>query len=123
MEAKLLQIGGLKILQGAKRLCNTSTFIVDGFDGETLLINLDLLGFAVSTGAACSSGSQESSPSLRAMGLTRREARSSLRVSLGWNSTQQEVDQFCLALQGVLQRLRGHSKTFSQKLKMPSTFS
>ncbi len=108
MENKLSKIRGLQILKGVKRLCNTSHFIIDGIDGETLLINLDLLGFAVSTGAACSSGQQESSPTLRAMGLSRREAQSSLRVSLGWHSTQQEINAFCLALESVINRLRSH---------------
>lgn len=106
MEAKLLKMQGIHVLKEGKRLCNTSNFIIKDIDGETLLINLDLLGFAVSTGAACSSGNQESSPALRAMGLTRKQAQSSLRISLGWHSTQQDVDQFCLALESILHRLR-----------------
>ena len=118
MEEKLAHIEGIRILQEGQRLCNTSNFIVDGIDGESLLINLDLVGFAVSTGAACSSGSQESSPTLRSLGLTRQEARQSLRISLGWDSTQKDVDQFCLALEKILHRLRRpfHKEASSQQL-------
>ena len=124
METKISQIGGITILKGAKRLCNTSCFIVDDIDGETLMINLDLLGFAVSTGAACSSGQQESSPALRAMGLTNKEAQSSLRISLGWNTTQQEADAFCLALQSIIYRLRNHqNKHLKTILPSPLTFN
>ena len=122
MEKKISQIKGIHILKGTKRLCNTSHFSIDDIDGETLLINLDLLGFAVSTGAACSSGQQESSPALRAMGLTNEEAQNSLRVSLGWQSTQEEADTFCTALQSVICRLRGHQNTSVQEfLQQPST--
>ena len=117
MEKKVSQIKGISILQGSKRLCNTSHFSIDDIDGETLLINLDLLGFAVSTGAACSSGQQESSPALRAMGLSNKEAQNSLRVSLGWQSTQKEADAFCMALQSVICRLRSHQNTLLESLR------
>ncbi len=121
MEKKIAQIKGISVLQGSKRLCNTSHFSIDDIDGETLLINLDLLGFAVSTGAACSSGQQESSPALRAMGLSNKEAQNSLRVSLGWQSTQKEVDAFCVALQSVICRLRSHQNASTKKLLQPSS--
>lgn len=90
----------------APRVCNTSSLVIDGVDGETLLMNLDMRGFSVSTGAACSSGSPEPSPVLLAMGLTRTEAQSSLRVSLGWGNTMDEVDQFVEVLTQVVERLR-----------------
>lgn len=90
----------------SKRVVNTSSFIVEGVDGETLLMNLDMEGISVSTGAACSSGAQEPSPVLRAMGLSREEAQSSLRVSLGWDSTFAEVERFCETLQSVVSRIR-----------------
>jgi len=88
------------------RVPNTSSLIVPGVDGEILLMNLDLKGFAVSTGAACSSGSPEPSPVLLAMGLSRREAQSSLRVGLGWSTTREEVDRFVDTLVGVVSHLR-----------------
>jgi cysteine desulfurase len=90
----------------APRLPNTSSFVLDGVDGETLLMSLDVKGFAVSTGAACSSGSPEPSPGLLAMGLTRRQAQNSLRVSLGWENTLEEVDDFVDVLISVVERLR-----------------
>ncbi len=54
-----------------------------GVEGESLLIRLDLAGFAVSTGSACSSGTVEPSKTLLAIGLSRDEALSSLRISFG----------------------------------------
>lgn len=93
----------------ADRLPNTSSMIIDGIDGETLLMNLDILGFAVSTGAACSSGNPEPSPVLLAMGITRDEAQSSLRVGLGWSTTTEQVDLFIEALKEVVARIRSFS--------------
>ena len=88
------------------RLPNTSSLILEGVDGEILLMNLDLKGFAVSTGAACSSGNPEPSPVLLAIGLTRVEAQSSLRVSLGWETSLDDVEAFVEALKQVVFRLR-----------------
>lgn len=88
------------------RLPNTSSLVLDGVDGETMLMSLDLKGYAVSTGAACSSGSPEPSPVLLAMGLSRQEAQNSLRVSFGWENTLEQVDAFVETLKQVVQRLR-----------------
>lgn len=88
------------------RLPNTSSLILKGVDGETMLMSLDILGYAVSTGAACSSGNPEPSPVLLAMGLSRAEAQNSLRLSLGWETTRDQVDGFIEALKNVVQRLR-----------------
>ncbi len=93
-----------------KRLPNTSSMVIEGVDGESLLMNLDIHGIAVSTGAACSSGTPEPSPILIAMGLSRQEAQSSLRVSLGWGNTTEEIDKFVEVLENVVQRLRGLSQ-------------
>ena len=90
-----------------ERLSNTSNLIIHGVDGETLLMSLDLKGFAVSTGAACSSGNPEPSPVLLAMGLSRTQAQTSLRVSFGWGNTIEEVEAFLDALESVILRLRG----------------
>ncbi len=108
-EAKLVQeIPDIKLIGSqTPRLANTSSFLIDGADGETLLMSLDLKGFAVSTGAACSSGNPEPSPVLLAMGFSRHQAQTSLRISFGWESTQEEVDSFLVALVSVAQRLRG----------------
>lgn len=93
--------------KGIGRVSNTSNMILSDIDGEILLMNLDLEKIHVSTGSACSSGSQEPSSALRAMGLSVKEARSSLRVSLGWQNTQEEVEIFCEKLCAVVERLRG----------------
>lgn len=101
------RISGVQVT-GAEspRIPNTSSLIIPGVDGETLLMNLDMQGYSVSTGAACSSGSPEPSPVLLSMGLTRDEAQSSLRVSLGWGNTQDEIDAFIETLVQVVERLR-----------------
>jgi cysteine desulfurase len=80
--------------------------VIDGVDGETLLMSLDLKGIAVSTGAACSSGNPEPSPTLLAIGLTRAEAQSSLRVSFGPYTQQREVFELVEVLKEVVSRLR-----------------
>lgn len=97
------------------RLPNTSSLILKDIDGETLLMSLDLKGFAVSTGAACSSGNPEPSPVLLAMGLSRAEAQSSLRVSLGWETTAEQINSFVDTLVSVVLRLRSLNSEFAKK--------
>src|SRR5690606_25381996 len=75
-------------------------------DGETLLMSMDLRGFAISTGAACSSGRPEPSPVLLAMGLSRAEAQNSLRISIGWSTTAEMLDRFVDELKSVVSHLR-----------------
>jgi cysteine desulfurase len=108
LEAAILnRIDGVKITGIENpRLVNTSHMTIEGIDGETLLMNLDLEGFHVSTGAACSSGNPEPSPVLLNMGFTRDQAQSSLRVSLGWGSSYEEIERFSLALEKIISRLR-----------------
>lgn len=88
------------------RVCNTSSLVIEGVDGDTLLMSLDLKGFSVSTGAACSSGSPEPSPVLLAMGLSKSEAQSSLRVSIGWTNTEEEILTFVETLSEITAKLR-----------------
>ena len=92
--------------QTQPRVSNTSSMTFAQTDGETLLINLDTRGFAVSSGAACSSGSQEPSPVLRAMGFSAEEASQTLRMSLGWLTTQEQVDGFFESLKISLELMR-----------------
>ena len=112
MEARILAlIPGVQVNgQGVERLPNTSSLVIAGVDGETLLMNLDMQGFSVSTGAACNSGSSEPSPALLAMGLSRAEAQSSLRVSLGWGTTDEQVQRFVDALENVVQHIRSFAR-------------
>lgn len=93
------------------RIGNTSSLVIAGIDGETMLMSLDIQGYAVSTGAACSSGNPEPSPVLLAMGLSRAEAQASLRLSLGWENTLSEVNSFVEVLKVVVMRLRALSES------------
>ncbi len=90
----------------APRLPNTSHVALPGVEGEALLIRLDLAGFAVSTGSACSSGAVEPSKTLLAMGLPPEEALSSIRVSFGIGNRPAEVDLFVAALAREAAELR-----------------
>lgn len=91
---------------GAHRLMNTSNLIIENVHGESLLMSLDLKGFSVSTGSACSSGSQKPSHVLTALGYSFTQAQSSLRVSLGLMTTKPEVDSFIETLKTVVSHLR-----------------
>jgi cysteine desulfurase len=83
----------IQISSGSEvRLPNTSNIIFPGVSAEALMIALDMQGMAVSTGAACSSGSIEPSHVLLAMGLSRKDARSSVRFSFGRYNTADEID-------------------------------
>ena len=103
LEAGLKTIPQLVIFsERVERLPNTVQFGVPARDGETLLIELDKRGMAVSSGSACASGSREPSHVLLAMGVEPALAKSAIRVSLGKNNTAAEVEQFLTALREVL---------------------
>lgn len=108
MEKRILaEIPEVTVTAGESlRLPNTSSLVIKDADGETMLMSLDIMGYAVSTGAACSSGNPEPSPVLLAMGLSRAEAQNSLRLSLGWDTTGDQVNSFIDALKTVVARLR-----------------
>ncbi len=107
LESGLRALGGVEIF-GAKveRLPNTVCFGTVGVDGETLLLNLDRIGFAVSSGSACASSHREPSPVLLAMGIDSDLARSAIRVSLGSGNTEQDIDAFVTALANQLRQMR-----------------
>ena len=88
------------------RVPNTSNLYFDGIDGEALVIALDLRGFAVSTGAACSSGALTPSHVLKAIGLSDDRARASMRFSLGRANTAEQVDALVDAIQASVTHLR-----------------
>lgn len=90
----------------AARVANTSMFSMPGLDGETLLMQLDLAGFAVASGSACSSGKREPSHVLLAMGVSEQKARSSLRVSFGPENTQEDATALVKELVTIRQRLK-----------------
>jgi cysteine desulfurase len=88
------------------RLPNTTNIRFDGIEGEAIVIALDLRGYAVSSGSACSSGAVEPSHVLLAMGLQPEEARSSVRFSLGPENTETEVDGLIAAAEASVAHLR-----------------
>ncbi len=92
--------------QGSLRTSNVTNIRFDGIDSEALLIALDLRGFAVSAGSACSSGKQDPSPVLLAIGLTREQAKSSIRFSLGRSNDAEQVDALIDAVAGCVAHLR-----------------
>ena len=99
-------IPGLKLngpLTG--RIPNTLNLTFPNVLGESMLIALDLAGVEVSMGSACAAGAVEPSHVLLAMGRTRADARSSLRISLGWNTTAEEVARVATVIADVWRRV------------------
>ena len=88
--------------QSAERLPNTVQFGVAGFDGETLLMQLDRKAIAVSSGSACTSGKMEPSHVLKAMKVPDELARSAIRVSFGKNNTMSDVETLLSALNDII---------------------
>lgn len=91
---------------GAERLPNTLNFSFDDVEGESLVINLDLEGISCSTGSACSEGNVEPSHVLLAMGLSSKQAASSLRLSLGRFSEEEDVERITSVLPDMVERIR-----------------
>lgn len=99
LEAGLHALPGAHIFaERSERLPNTLQFALEGYEGEALLMQLDRKGFAVSSGSACASGRGEPSHVLLGMGVPRELAAGAIRVSLGQDNTEGEVDRFLAAL-------------------------
>jgi cysteine desulfurase len=107
LESGLHDAGAVIFGERAPRIPNTTYFAFRNLDGETLVVELDKLGFAVAAGAACSSASPEPSATLLAMGVEPELARGAVRLSLGASNTMDEVERFLHALKGLLARLKG----------------
>jgi cysteine desulfurase len=88
------------------RLPHHASFVFKGVDGETLLMALDVEGIAVSTGSACTSGNPEPSPVLLAMGMPREWALGGLRISLGYHTTEAEIDYVIDTLPRCVEQVR-----------------
>ncbi len=88
----------------AERLPNTTCFAVPGMNAETLLMAFDLDGVAVSSGSACSSGKVARSHVLAAMGVSPEISRAAIRVSLGWNTTEADIEKFSAAWRRIRAR-------------------
>lgn len=92
-----------------ERLPNNASFCFPGTQGESLIVALDLAGFSVSSGSACTSGETEPSHVLLAIGLEREVAQGSLRVTVGRDTTEADVDAFLAALAPIVERIRSVS--------------
>ncbi len=109
-------IAGMLRLEGARltghpwqRLASSASFTLAGIEGESLLLNLDLMGVAASSGSACSSGDIEPSHVLTALGLSAAEARGHLRLTIGHSTTNDDIDFLLEQVPGILERLRALS--------------
>ena len=90
-----------------KRLPNSVNISVEGIEGETMLIMLDLAGICASSGSACTSGSTDPSHVLLAMGMSRERARGALRLTLSEENTREELDVVVEELESIAARIRG----------------
>jgi len=88
------------------RLPNTLQLTMPGVSNETQLMHFDLAGIAVSAGSACSSGRVEASHVLLAMGVDKEIAQTAIRISLGWNTTQSDVEKFAESWKVLYNKLR-----------------
>jgi len=110
---ELLQTGIFNSIEGitvngssSEKLPNTLNISFDGIEGESLVMNLDMEGIAVSTGSACSEGNVEPSHVLLAMGLSKEQAVSSLRLSIGRFTKKEDIERFLKILPGITNRIR-----------------
>jgi cysteine desulfurase len=94
---------------GRERLCNTTYFAMPGMKAESLLMNFDLEGIAVSSGSACSSGKVSHSSVLSAMGVAPDLAASAIRISLGWNTTASDIEKFLTTFHSLRTRAQARS--------------
>jgi cysteine desulfurase len=93
LEKGLRQTPGMIVFsEGTSRLPNTTLFTVPGLKAETAVIGFDLGGIAVSSGSACSSGKVQPSHVLAAMGFDRELAQGAVRLSLGWSTSEEDID-------------------------------
>jgi cysteine desulfurase len=106
LEATLADVSKLTIFvgKGASRLPNTSCIVTPGWKGETQVMQMDLAGFAISAGSACSSGKVRGSAVLRAMGFDETQAASAIRVSLGLNTTREDILRFATSWTAKLKK-------------------
>jgi len=113
LEAGLREIAAGTVIFGERveRLPNTTLFAVPGLKAQTALMALDLAGVAVSSGSACSSGKVAASHVLNAMGAAPDLAGGAIRVSLGWETRETEVEDFLIAWSKTVSRLSRGKKT------------
>ena len=106
-----------------KRLPGNVNFCFDGIEGESLLLSLDLEGICASSGSACTSGSLEPSHVLLAIGVPKEVAHGSLRLSLDYVNSEEEVDYIIEKLPPIVERLRDMSPVWEEIIKEESRLS
>jgi cysteine desulfurase len=109
LERKLLAIPGARRNGEEPRVPNTTNLSFEGIEAESLLMALDLMGIAVSTGAACAAGAVEPSHVLRGMGLAMERVQASVRFSLGRSNTEAQVDRAAAAVAEAVGRQRNRA--------------
>ena len=99
--------------RGKKRLPNNVNFCFNYIEGESILLNLDMNGIAASSGSACTSGSLDPSHVLLSLGLSHEIAHGSLRLTLGSNNTEEDIDYVLEVLPNIIQKLRNMSPLYN----------
>jgi cysteine desulfurase len=113
LEREALATGASIIGANVTRLANTTCLALAGLSAETLVIKFDLRGIAISAGSACSSGKVGTSHVLAAQGLDPALARSAIRISLGWNTSDADVDAFLKVWADIIQSHRSAAERSS----------
>ncbi len=97
-----------------RRLPNNVNFSFEAVEGESMILLMDMNGICVSSGSACTSGSLDPSHVLMALGLRHEQAHGSLRMTLGKDNTQEDVERVLAVLPGIVQRLREMSPLYQK---------
>lgn len=113
LEQRLVMIPGTRRNGEGPRVPNTTNLSFEGIEAESLLMALDLMGVAVSTGAACAAGAVEPSHVLRGMGLPVERVQASVRFSLGRSTTPAQVDRAAAAVVEAVERQRSRAAAHS----------
>ena len=100
-----------------KRVANTLNISFEFVEGESLLLNLDMLGIAASSGSACTSGSLEPSHVLLALGLTPEVSHGSVRFSMGKSNTEEDIDYILEKMPPIVERMRSMSPLWDEAAK------